>query len=171
MAIYGWVKHAAGMASWSASCAPPQMLSMALMPWADAAWASIILPLASPVQYTPGTTSPSSWPVRTLLLPFTAMNPRWASMPASSSPVPIVSGKRPVATNAAAMPLSAVYFHLSATGLQGFPLGHVPSYSYDFEEPLLYSLVFLLFSFNGAGPLSVDLVIYNAISMKTSNRE
>ena len=36
--------------------APPQMFLKALMPWADAAWASIILPWASPMQYTPGTT-------------------------------------------------------------------------------------------------------------------
>ena len=59
---------------------------------------------------------------------------------------------------------SAVYFHLSSTGLQGFPLGHVPNYSYDFEEPLMYSLIFLTFFFNGAGPLSVDSVIYKSIS-------
>ena len=28
----------------------------------------------------------------------------------------------------------AVYFHLASTGLQGFPLGHVENYSYNFEE-------------------------------------
>eukprot|EP00542_Grammatophora_oceanica_P005870 CAMPEP_0194052366 /NCGR_PEP_ID=MMETSP0009_2-20130614/45216_1 /TAXON_ID=210454 /ORGANISM="Grammatophora oceanica, Strain CCMP 410" /LENGTH=66 /DNA_ID=CAMNT_0038699915 /DNA_START=42 /DNA_END=239 /DNA_ORIENTATION=- len=60
--------------------------------------------------------------------------------------------------------LSAVYFHLSSVGLQGFPLGHVPNYSYDFEEPLLYALIFLMFWFNGAGPLSVDSIIYQQIS-------
>ena len=37
-------------------------------------------------------------------------------------------------------------------------------YSYDFEEPLLYSLIFLLFWFNGAGPLSIDSIIYKSIS-------
>jgi uncharacterized membrane protein YphA (DoxX/SURF4 family) len=47
----------------------------------------------------------------------------------------------------------------SSTGLQGFPVGHVPNYSYDFEEPTLCALIFLLFRFNGTGPLSVDSVI------------
>jgi uncharacterized membrane protein YphA (DoxX/SURF4 family) len=60
--------------------------------------------------------------------------------------------------------LSAVYFHLSASGSQGFPLGHVSNSSYDFEEPLLYALIFLVFWFNGAGPLSIDSSIYDAIS-------
>lgn len=71
---------------------------------------------------------------------------------------------RPAALSLLVTMLSAVYFHLSSTGLQGFPLGHVSNYSYDFEEPLLYSLIFLTFWFNGAGPLSVDSVIYDAIS-------
>jgi hypothetical protein len=46
----------------------------------------------------------------------------------------------------------------------GLPLGHVSNYSYDFEEPLLYSLIFLMFWFNGAGPLSVYSIIYKSIS-------
>lgn len=71
---------------------------------------------------------------------------------------------RPAALSLLVTMFSAVYFHLSSTGLQGFPLGHVSNYSYDFEEPLLYSLIFLTFWFNGAGPLSVDSVIYEAIS-------
>mmetsp|Transcript_20051 Transcript_20051/g.23961 ORF Transcript_20051/g.23961 Transcript_20051/m.23961 type:complete len:248 (-) Transcript_20051:560-1303(-) len=71
---------------------------------------------------------------------------------------------RPAALSLLGTMLGAVYFHLSATGLQGFPLGHVPSYSYDFEEPLLYCLIFLTFWFNGAGPLSVDSIIYEQIS-------
>jgi uncharacterized membrane protein YphA (DoxX/SURF4 family) len=50
--------------------------------------------------------------------------------------------------------LSAVYFHLSSTGLQGFPFGHVPNYSYDFEEPTLYAFIFFYFWFNG--PVSSD---------------
>jgi len=70
---------------------------------------------------------------------------------------------RPAALSLLGTMLGAVYFHLSATGLQGFPLGHVPSYSYDFEEPLLYCLIFLTFWFNGAGPLSVDSIIYEQI--------
>lgn len=71
---------------------------------------------------------------------------------------------RPAALTLLVTMMSAVYFHLSAVGLQGFPLGHVPNYSYDFEEPLLYSLIFLMFWFNGAGPLSVDSIIYDNIS-------
>jgi putative oxidoreductase len=71
---------------------------------------------------------------------------------------------RPAALSLLVTMLSAVYFHLSASGLQGFPLGHVSNYSYDFEEPLLYALIFLMFWFNGAGPLSVDSIIYKAIS-------
>ena len=58
---------------------------------------------------------------------------------------------------------AAVYFHLASTGWQGFPFGHVENYSYNFEEPALYFLIFLLFFFNGAGPLSVDEAIYKAI--------
>ena len=57
----------------------------------------------------------------------------------------------------------AVYFHLASTGWQGFPFGHVENYSYNFEEPTLYALIFLLFFFNGSGPLSVDSIIYNQI--------
>ena len=45
--------------------------------------------------------------------------------------------------------LAAVYFHLASTGLQGFPLGHVESYSY-FEEPALYAAIFLFFSLSWA---------------------
>mmetsp|Transcript_20776 Transcript_20776/g.41871 ORF Transcript_20776/g.41871 Transcript_20776/m.41871 type:complete len:229 (+) Transcript_20776:3-689(+) len=71
---------------------------------------------------------------------------------------------RPAALSLFLTMCGAVYFHLASTGLQGFPLGHVPSYSYNFEEPALYALIFLLFFFNGAGPLSVDSVIYSNIS-------
>jgi len=73
---------------------------------------------------------------------------------------------RPAALSLLITMLSAVYFHLSSSGLQGFPLGHVPNYSYDFEEPLLYSMIFLLFWFNGAGPLSIDSIIYDKISQE-----
>ena len=62
--------------------------------------------------------------------------------------------------------IGAVYFHLASVGLQGFPLGHVSNYSYDFEEPTLYALIFLMFWFNGAGPLSVDSIIYQNISQE-----
>mmetsp|Transcript_22356 Transcript_22356/g.50746 ORF Transcript_22356/g.50746 Transcript_22356/m.50746 type:complete len:258 (+) Transcript_22356:83-856(+) len=71
---------------------------------------------------------------------------------------------RPSSAALLATMISAVYFHLSADGLQGFPLGHVQNYSYNFEEPLLYALIFLVFWFNGPGPLAVDNLIYNAIS-------
>lgn len=71
---------------------------------------------------------------------------------------------RPAALSLLVTMMSAVYFHLSASGLQGFPLGHVPNYSYDFEEPALYALIFLMFWFNGAGPLSIDSIIYKKIS-------
>ena len=73
---------------------------------------------------------------------------------------------RPAALSLLITMLSAVYFHLSSTGLQGFPFGHVANYSYDFEEPLLYALIFLTFWFNGAGPLSVDSIIYEKISQE-----
>merc|ERR1712083_500352 len=73
---------------------------------------------------------------------------------------------RPAALSLLVTMMSAVYFHLSAAGLQGFPLGHVSNYSYDFEEPLLYALIFLTFWFNGAGPLSVDSLIYKQISQE-----
>ena len=71
---------------------------------------------------------------------------------------------RPAALSLLVTMMSAVYFHLSAVGAQGFPLGHVSNYSYDFEEPLLYGLIFLVFWFNGAGPLSVDSIIYKSIA-------
>ena len=55
--------------------------------------------------------------------------------------------------------VAAVYFHLASSGLQGFPLGHVENYSYNFEEPALYALIFLLFASTGSGPLAVDAAI------------
>eukprot|EP00548_Thalassiothrix_antarctica_P007401 CAMPEP_0194141468 /NCGR_PEP_ID=MMETSP0152-20130528/10874_1 /TAXON_ID=1049557 /ORGANISM="Thalassiothrix antarctica, Strain L6-D1" /LENGTH=232 /DNA_ID=CAMNT_0038840099 /DNA_START=51 /DNA_END=749 /DNA_ORIENTATION=- len=73
---------------------------------------------------------------------------------------------RPASLSLLVTMISAVYFHLSAVGLQGFPIGHVSNYSYDFEEPTLYALIFLLFFFNGAGPLSIDSIIYGQISQE-----
>eukprot|EP00527_Entomoneis_sp_CCMP2396_P000371 CAMPEP_0198142128 /NCGR_PEP_ID=MMETSP1443-20131203/5017_1 /TAXON_ID=186043 /ORGANISM="Entomoneis sp., Strain CCMP2396" /LENGTH=236 /DNA_ID=CAMNT_0043805083 /DNA_START=41 /DNA_END=751 /DNA_ORIENTATION=+ len=78
---------------------------------------------------------------------------------------------RPAALSLLASMMGAVYFHLSSTGAQGFPFGHVPNYSYDFEEPLLYSLIFLMFWFNGAGPLSLDSIIYSNISQEEEEEE
>jgi len=63
---------------------------------------------------------------------------------------------RPAALSLLLTMMGAVYFHLSSTGLQGFPLGHVPNYSYDFEEPTLYALIFLMFWFNGAGKFKLQ---------------
>ena len=71
---------------------------------------------------------------------------------------------RPAALSLLVSMGGAVYFHLASVGPQGFPLGHVPNYSYDFEEPALYALICLLFWFNGAGPLSIDSIIYKKIS-------
>jgi len=71
---------------------------------------------------------------------------------------------RPAALSLLATMGGAVYFHLSATGLQGAPFGHVANYSYDFEEPTLYALIFLLFFFNGPGPVSADAAIYSALA-------
>lgn len=75
---------------------------------------------------------------------------------------------RPAALSLLVTMTGAVYFHLSAVGAQGFPLGHVSNYSYDFEEPCLYALICLLFWFNGAGPLSIDSIIYKQISQEDS---
>jgi putative oxidoreductase len=71
---------------------------------------------------------------------------------------------RPAALSLLGTMLSAVYFHVASTGWQGAPLGHVENYSYNFEEPTLYALIFLLFFFNGPGPLSVDSIIYDYIN-------
>ncbi|GAX10763.1 hypothetical protein FisN_14Lh283 [Fistulifera solaris] len=78
---------------------------------------------------------------------------------------------RPAALSLLITMMGAVYFHLSATGAQGFPLGHVPNFSYDFEEPTLYALIFLLFWFNGAGPLSIDSIVYQQISQEENVSE
>lgn len=55
----------------------------------------------------------------------------------------------------------AVYFHLASSGLEGFPLGHVKNYSYNFEEPALYLCIFCLFAVTGGGPFSIDSLIQN----------
>lgn len=73
---------------------------------------------------------------------------------------------RPAALSLLVTMMGAVYFHLSSVGLQGAPFGHVANYSYDFEEPTLYALIFLMFWFNGPGPLSIDSIIYSQISQE-----
>jgi putative oxidoreductase len=70
---------------------------------------------------------------------------------------------RPVSFALFVTMIGAVYFHLASTGLQGFPLGHVENYSYNFEEPTLYAFIFLFYLFYGAGPFSVDNFIYEKI--------
>mmetsp|Transcript_63053 Transcript_63053/g.150420 ORF Transcript_63053/g.150420 Transcript_63053/m.150420 type:complete len:247 (+) Transcript_63053:365-1105(+) len=100
IAISGCVKHAAGMQSWSTAWWRPTMFSTAEMPWAEAACASIILPLASPMHHTPGITVPSCLS-STCILSFTCTKPRKVSMPFSSRPMSLVAGMRPVHTSAA----------------------------------------------------------------------
>ena len=78
---------------------------------------------------------------------------------------------RPAALSLLVSMMGAVYFHLSAVGAQGFPFGHVSNYSYDFEEPVLYALICLMFWFNGAGPLSIDSIIYKQISQEEEEEE
>ena len=58
--------------------------------------------------------------------------------------------------------------HPPTHSLQGAPLGHVENYSYNFEEPALYALIFLMFFFNGAGPVSIDSIIYKSIGGEDS---
>jgi putative oxidoreductase len=77
---------------------------------------------------------------------------------------------RPAALSLLVSMMGAVYFHLSAVGAQGFPFGHVSNYSYDFEEPVLYALICLMFWFNGAGPLSIDSIIYKQISQEEEEK-
>mmetsp|Transcript_9126 Transcript_9126/g.15115 ORF Transcript_9126/g.15115 Transcript_9126/m.15115 type:complete len:250 (+) Transcript_9126:495-1244(+) len=101
IAISGWVKHAAGIFSWFTTCGRPKMFSTAEMPWAEAAWASIILPLASPMQYSPSTTSPPSFLVNTRMFSSTFTKPRSVSMFALSRFSVPVLGTRPVATKTA----------------------------------------------------------------------
>lgn len=73
---------------------------------------------------------------------------------------------RPAALSLLITMLGAVYFHIAATGLQGFPLGHVSNYSYDFEEPTLYALICLLFWFNGAVREIHDMDMYQSARRK-----
>eukprot|EP00416_Gambierdiscus_australes_P042622 CAMPEP_0171108180 /NCGR_PEP_ID=MMETSP0766_2-20121228/68362_1 /TAXON_ID=439317 /ORGANISM="Gambierdiscus australes, Strain CAWD 149" /LENGTH=215 /DNA_ID=CAMNT_0011569635 /DNA_START=73 /DNA_END=720 /DNA_ORIENTATION=+ len=76
---------------------------------------------------------------------------------------------RPAAFTLFVTMCAAVYFHLASTGLQGFPFDHVENYSYNFEEPALYACIFLLFFFNGAGPVSLDALIYSKVGDEGEN--
>ena len=71
---------------------------------------------------------------------------------------------RPAALSLLMTMAGAVYFHASSSGWQGAPFGHVSNYSYDFEEPMLYACIFLLYWFNGCGGLGFDEIIYANIS-------
>jgi len=75
---------------------------------------------------------------------------------------------RPAAFTLFVTMCAAVYFHLASTGWQGFPFGHVENYSYNFEEPALYAFIFLLFFFNGPGPVSLDSLIYSKVGNEES---
>mmetsp|Transcript_17105 Transcript_17105/g.51722 ORF Transcript_17105/g.51722 Transcript_17105/m.51722 type:complete len:223 (+) Transcript_17105:924-1592(+) len=96
MAISGCVKHAAGTASWLSTCSLPHMFSTAEMPWADAACASIILPLRSPMHQSPSMTLPSL--SRARIFSSTGTKPRLVSMLTFSRPRPSEYGLRPVHT-------------------------------------------------------------------------
>ncbi len=50
--------------------------------------------------------------------------------------------------------LFAVYFHLSDTGLEGFPLAVVENHNYTFELSAIYALIFFYFVCAGPGRLS-----------------
>mmetsp|Transcript_32029 Transcript_32029/g.95682 ORF Transcript_32029/g.95682 Transcript_32029/m.95682 type:complete len:270 (-) Transcript_32029:1017-1826(-) len=93
----GCVKHAAGIELWFSTCGRPSMFSIAEMPCALAACASMYLPLASPMQYTFGTTLPSL--PSTSIFSETGTKPR-RSVSALIAPrlSPWVKGARPVAT-------------------------------------------------------------------------
>mmetsp|Transcript_72142 Transcript_72142/g.192842 ORF Transcript_72142/g.192842 Transcript_72142/m.192842 type:complete len:210 (-) Transcript_72142:1042-1671(-) len=100
MPTSGCVKHAAGTALWFTACGRPQMFSTAEMPWAEAACASISLPLASPMHHRCGMTLPPALS-RTCIFSFTWTKPRTVSAPTASRPMFLVLGTRPVHTSAA----------------------------------------------------------------------
>mmetsp|Transcript_29313 Transcript_29313/g.94488 ORF Transcript_29313/g.94488 Transcript_29313/m.94488 type:complete len:271 (+) Transcript_29313:546-1358(+) len=86
MAISGWVKQAAGTASWLSTCSCPHIFSTAEMPCADAACASIILPLRSPMHHRPSITLPSLSSAR--IFSSTGTKPRLVWMLTASKPRP-----------------------------------------------------------------------------------
>mmetsp|Transcript_21020 Transcript_21020/g.45118 ORF Transcript_21020/g.45118 Transcript_21020/m.45118 type:complete len:302 (-) Transcript_21020:186-1091(-) len=106
MAISGCVKHAAGTASWFRMCSVPQMFSTADMPWAEAACASIILPLRSPMHQRPSIGLPSASSAR--IFSSTCTKPRFMPTPSSCSPSPSEKGTRPVHTMTASTSIVAV---------------------------------------------------------------
>mmetsp|Transcript_9091 Transcript_9091/g.15838 ORF Transcript_9091/g.15838 Transcript_9091/m.15838 type:complete len:271 (-) Transcript_9091:974-1786(-) len=93
----GCVKQAAGTLRWLSTWDRPAMFSTALIPCALAACASMYLPLASPMQYTLGTTLPAV--SSTSILSLTGMNPRLSVwMFIEDRLRPVVKGALPVAT-------------------------------------------------------------------------
>mmetsp|Transcript_10998 Transcript_10998/g.18739 ORF Transcript_10998/g.18739 Transcript_10998/m.18739 type:complete len:215 (+) Transcript_10998:36-680(+) len=72
---------------------------------------------------------------------------------------------RPASVALAVTMAGAVYFHLASTGLQGFPLGHVENYSYNFEEPALYLAAFVFLATYGGGPFSLDSKLLEKINV------
>jgi len=63
---------------------------------------------------------------------------------------------RPAALGMCVTMAFATYFHLEKTGLQGFPFGHVPAHTYEFELSVANTMVFAFFAVAGAGPISLD---------------
>ena len=60
--------------------------------------------------------------------------------------------------------LFALLFHLSDTGLQGWPLGIVEAHNYEYEASLLYLLVYLILLAAGPGKYSLINFFRNKIS-------
>merc|ERR1719161_1639751 len=70
---------------------------------------------------------------------------------------------RPAALGMCVTMILATYFHIEKTGWQGFPFGHVPAHTYEFELSLANTMVFAFFAVLGAGPISVDALLSNTI--------
>jgi putative oxidoreductase len=66
---------------------------------------------------------------------------------------------RPAALGMCFTMVLATYFHIEKTGWQGFPFGHVPAHTYEFELSLANTMVFAFFAVAGAGPISLDNVL------------
>jgi uncharacterized membrane protein YphA (DoxX/SURF4 family) len=51
---------------------------------------------------------------------------------------------------------AAIVFHLSKTGLEGFPFAVVPAHQYGFETAAIYAAVYAYLALAGAGKFSLD---------------
>mmetsp|Transcript_639 Transcript_639/g.1670 ORF Transcript_639/g.1670 Transcript_639/m.1670 type:complete len:299 (-) Transcript_639:816-1712(-) len=129
IAISGCVKHAAGTVLWSTACVRPTMFSTADTPCAEAACASMRMPLASPMQYRFGetTSAPSSPLASTRICLSTGTNPpRLSVTPTASRPRFAVAGERPVATMHASTSSSSTFSPLLAS-VNSMRTGVLPS--------------------------------------------